>query len=83
MMVKCPIVLFTECAVFAVQGKQKLKEVNFLYNYIIEAEVFGKGILMWLLSQGKYVQLLSPEHLRAEMRTMLEEMLKRHTDETT
>lgn len=50
------------------------------HSYIIEAEVFGKGILMWLLSQGKYVQLLSPENLRAEMRAMLEEMLKRHTD---
>ena len=50
------------------------------HSYIIEAEVFGKGILMWLLSQGKYVQLLSPESLRSEMRTMLEEMLKRHTD---
>ena len=50
------------------------------HSYIIEAEVFGKGILMWLLSQGKYVQLLSPESLRSEMRAMLEEMLKRHTD---
>ena len=50
------------------------------HSYIIEAEVFGKGILIWLLSQGKYVQLLSPESLRNEMRSMLEEMLKRHTD---
>ena len=50
------------------------------HSYIIEAEVLGKGILMWLLSQGKYVQLLSPESLRTEMRSMLEEMLKRHTD---
>ena len=32
MMVKCAIVLFTECAVFAVQGQQKLKKVNFLCN---------------------------------------------------
>lgn len=50
------------------------------HSYIIEAEVFGKGILMWLLSQGKYVQLLSPDSLRSEMRAMLEEMLKRHAD---
>ena len=32
MMVKCAIVLFTECAVFAVQGQQKVKKVNFLCN---------------------------------------------------
>lgn len=53
------------------------------HSYIIEAEVFGKGILMWLLSQGKYVQILAPESLRREMREMLQEMLRRHTDEET
>lgn len=51
------------------------------HSYIIQAEVFGKGILMWLLSQGKYVQLLSPASLRTEMRQILEEMLRRHKDE--
>ncbi|WP_168735677.1 helix-turn-helix transcriptional regulator [Cohnella fermenti] len=33
---------------------------------VIEAEVFGKGCFMWLLSQGKHVELLGPEELRAE-----------------
>lgn len=51
------------------------------HSYIIQAEVFGKGILMWLLSQGKYVQLLEPASLREEIRNLLQEMLKRHTDE--
>ena len=32
-------------------------------GWTIEAEVFGKGIDMWLRSQGKYVQLISePDH---------------------
>ena len=33
----------------------------------IEAEVYGKGILMWLLSQGEQVEILRPEWLREEM----------------
>lgn len=32
--------------------------------YTVRAEVFGKGILMWLLSQGSNVQVISPESLR-------------------
>ncbi len=34
--------------------------------YTISAEVFGKGILMWLLSQGSNVSVISPEILRKE-----------------
>ena len=44
--------------------------------FIIKAEVYGKGILMWLLSQGKKVELLSPESLRLEMKESIEEMLR-------
>lgn len=33
--------------------------------YIVNAEVFGTGILMWLLSQGSKIEVLSPEGLRA------------------
>lgn len=47
-------------------------------EYIIEAEVFGKGILMWLLSQGKSVEILKPETLREEMKEMLKEMLGKY-----
>ena len=58
MMVKCPIVLFTECAVFAVQGQQKLKKVNFLCNSSPCAPArksptpFGVGLFLRLEIQG-------------------------------
>lgn len=43
------------------------KIVNQLDNGLIfEAEVFGKGIKMWLLSQGEYVEVLGPKELRDE-----------------
>lgn len=47
-------------------------------GYILETEVFGKGILMWLLSQGSSVEVLRPESLRKEMRQLLMEMLQRY-----
>lgn len=43
-------------------------------SYIIEAEVYGKGILMWLLSQGKRVEVLKPESMREEMQRNIIEM---------
>ena len=42
---------------------------------VIEAEVYGKGELMWLMAQGRYVEILSPKVLREEMRQTLTEML--------
>lgn len=36
-------------------------------SFIFEAEVFGDGIKIWLLSQGEYVEVLKPESLRQEM----------------
>lgn len=42
----------------------------------ISAEVYGKGILMWLLSQGSRIEVLRPESLRQEMRVKAEEILK-------
>lgn len=47
-------------------------------TYIIEAEVYGKGILMWLLSQGDAVEILKPQSLRDEMEQMLENMLRKY-----
>ena len=41
----------------------------------IEAEVYGKGIIMWLLSQGSKVEVLKPESMREEMKKTLKEML--------
>lgn len=44
--------------------------------YIIEAEVFGNGILMWLLSQGSAVEVLHPQSMRDEMKRMLMEVME-------
>ena len=43
---------------------------------LIEAEVYGKGIVMWILSQGKMVEVLKPESLRNEIKEQLLELLK-------
>lgn len=45
---------------------------------IIEAEVYGKGILMWLLSQGKMVEVLKPNSFREEMKATLLEIIKKY-----
>lgn len=45
-------------------------------EYTIEAEVFGKGVIMWLLSQGSKVEVLKPESMREEMKQVLRDMLK-------
>lgn len=42
----------------------------------IEAEVYGKGVIMWLLSQGSKVEVIRPESMRAEMKQILQDMLK-------
>lgn len=34
---------------------------------IVEAEVFGRGIKMWLLSQAQYLEVLKPDDFRQEM----------------
>ncbi len=45
---------------------------------VVEAEVYGKGILMWLLSQGTAVEVLKPISLREEMKRILQEMLMKY-----
>lgn len=35
-------------------------------GWIFEAEVFGKGIKMWLMSQGEHVEVLEPKAFREE-----------------
>lgn len=47
-------------------------------EYIIEAEVYGKGILMWLLSQGKAIEVLKPLSLRDEIKSILFDMLEKY-----
>lgn len=45
------------------------------HECVIDAEVYGKGIIMWLLSQGSKVEVLRPESLREEMKNTLLEIL--------
>ena len=45
------------------------------HECVIEAEVYGNGCVMWLLSQGSRVEVLRPESLREEMKGVLTEML--------
>ena len=42
---------------------------------MVEAEVYGKGIVMWLLSQGKNVEVIKPESLRNEIKGQLLDLL--------
>ena len=42
---------------------------------LIEAEVYGKGIVMWLLSQGDMVEVVRPLALRTEIKEKLQAML--------
>ena len=45
---------------------------------VIEAEVYGRGVLMWLLTQGSMVEVLGPSEAREEMKQMLSEMLSKY-----
>lgn len=43
---------------------------------IIEAEVYGDGIKMWLLSQGSWVKVIDPPEFIEEMWSEIEKMIK-------
>ncbi len=47
-------------------------------GYILEAEVYGRGVLMWLMTQGSMVEVLRPKSAREEMKKMLLEMLAKY-----
>ena len=47
--------------------------------HIIEAEVYGQGIKMWLLSQGKQLEVLEPKELREELKKEITEMIKNYS----
>jgi len=47
---------------------------------IIEAETYGKGINMFLLSQGHHVKALAPEKFVEEMRAEIEKMRKNYEE---
>ena len=43
-------------------------------KYLIEAEVYGDGIKMWLLSQGAWVKVVAPEEFVEEVEEEIEKM---------
>lgn len=43
-------------------------------EYLVEAKLFGKGIKMWLLSQGDSVEVIGSDKLREEMMETIEKM---------
>jgi len=45
---------------------------------IVEAEVFGKGIIMWILSQAEFLEVLKPEGFRQEIKGILLRMLENY-----
>lgn len=49
-------------------------------SFVIEAEVYGKGILMWLLSQGSRIEVLKPETMRTEIKKILLDALEHYKD---
>lgn len=51
---------------------------QYSHEYVIDAEVYGKGCIMWLLSQGDKVEIIRPDYLRKEMKNTLQKMLERY-----
>jgi len=45
---------------------------------VFEVEVYGRGIMMWLLSQGVNVEVLGPESFREKMKKEIEEMFDKY-----
>lgn len=48
-------------------------------KYLIEAEVYGDGIKMWLLSQGAWVKVVAPNDFVEEMRKGIEKMIEQYS----
>ena len=49
-------------------------------TYLIEAEVYGDGIKMWLLSQGEWVKVVSPTEFVDDMRQTVNRMAQYYHD---
>ncbi len=47
-------------------------------GYMVEAEVYGKGIIMWLLSQGSHLEVVKPSGLRSAMKEIIADMMARY-----
>ena len=47
-------------------------------RYLIEAETYGDGIKMWLLSQGSWVKVVAPQEFVDEMKKEIEKMMGKY-----
>ncbi len=47
-------------------------------GYVFEVETYGRGIMMWLLSQGTNATVLGPESFRERMKQELQDMLENY-----
>lgn len=50
--------------------------------HIVEAEVYGEGIVMWLLSQGPWIKVLEPQDFVETMKEKLTKTLSQYTETT-
>ena len=46
--------------------------------YIIQAEVYGLGIKMWILSQGDRIEVIKPESFRESIRKTIKNMVEKY-----
>ena len=49
-------------------------------KYLIEAEVYGKGIKMWLLSQGAWVKVIAPKDFAEEIKAEIQQMVELYSE---
>lgn len=47
-------------------------------GYVFEVETYGRGIMMWLLSQGTNATVIGPESFRERMKQELQDMLEQY-----
>lgn len=50
-------------------------------KYLIEAETYGDGIKMWLLSQGSWVKVVGPKDFVEEIRSEIKKMSEHYQEE--
>ncbi|MBR6580444.1 MAG: WYL domain-containing protein [Ruminococcus sp.] len=67
---------YTGASVEAILDKLPTAEIISECNneWLIKAEVYGRGIFMWLLSQGDMIEVLEPVELRQQMREKILKM---------
>lgn len=51
---------------------------NYAGKFVVEAEVYGDGIKMFLLSQGSWVKVLAPQEFVDEMKEEISKMCQRY-----